>query len=133
MNYQKQSPNILQDEGATKSTKQASKTGQSKHNQKANGFQEYLVKNSDSETRSIWVRGRNRWALDNLIKHGKQGCTPIDCPGPRWSAYVFNLRTKFGLVIETLTEKHGGDYAGDHARYVLHSDVTIAPSVEVAA
>jgi hypothetical protein len=48
--------------------------------------------------------------------------TPIDEPGPRWSAYVFDLRA-LGVNIETVHEPHGGDYPGTHGRYVLHSIV----------
>ena len=44
--------------------------------------------------------------------------TPIDHPGPRWSGYVDKVR-KLGLQIETMTERHGGPFAGHHARYVL--------------
>lgn len=69
------------------------------------------------------VKGREAWALSNLIKAGKRGCTPIDHPGPRWSAYVHALRTERGLVIETVHENHGGPFPGNHARYVLHSEV----------
>lgn len=69
--------------------------------------------------------GRFGWALKNLVHAGKKGCTPIDHPGPRWSAYVHKLRTKYGLVIETIDEKHDGPFPGTHARYVLHSAVEI--------
>jgi hypothetical protein len=71
----------------------------------------------------ILVSGRNRWALECLILAGDRGCTPIEIIGPRVSAYVFNLR-KMGVRIETLTEPHGGAFAGHHARYVLRSTVT---------
>jgi hypothetical protein len=69
------------------------------------------------------VTGRDAWALTNLIDAGKRGCTPIDHPGPRWSAYVHALRTERGLLIETVHENHGGPFPGNHARYVLHTDV----------
>ena len=52
------------------------------------------------------------------------GCTPIDHPGPRWSGYVHKLR-KAGIVIETIREMHGGQFGGQHARYVLRSLITI--------
>ncbi|MBZ0129635.1 MAG: hypothetical protein K8F59_11015 [Rhodobacteraceae bacterium] len=71
----------------------------------------------------IVVSGRDRWALEELRRAGDKGCTPIDNPAPRWSAYVFNLR-ELGLEIETLSEPHGGDFAGHHGRYVLRSGVT---------
>lgn len=70
------------------------------------------------------VVGRDAWALKNLMDAGKRGCTPIDHPGPRWSHYVFKLR-RAGFIIETIHEDHSGPFAGTHARYVLHSDVTI--------
>lgn len=74
------------------------------------------------------VQGRDAWALLELMGAGESGCTPIDNPGPRWSAYVFNLRG-LGLVIETVHESHRGPFAGTHARYVLRSHVkTIARS-----
>jgi len=68
--------------------------------------------------------GRDAWALHALIVAGEQGCTPIDHPGPRWSGYVHKLRCA-GLVVETIEERHGGAYAGRHARYVLRSAVEI--------
>ncbi|MEP2757500.1 MAG: hypothetical protein ABJP66_00280 [Hyphomicrobiales bacterium] len=68
--------------------------------------------------------GRNAWALFHLIEAGDKGCTPIDTPGPRWSAYVHSLRCD-GVDIETITEPHAGPYSGTHARYVLRSDVKV--------
>lgn len=70
------------------------------------------------------ITGRDAWALHQLVNAGKTGVTPIDTPGPRWSGYVFNLR-QLGLVIETVHEKHGGPFPGTHARYVLHTEVSI--------
>ena len=71
------------------------------------------------------VIGRDAWALRELIAAGERGCTPIDHPGPRWSAYVFALRTECGLAIETVDEAHGGPFAGTHARYILREPVEI--------
>ncbi len=68
--------------------------------------------------------GRDAWALQMLIRAGERGVTPIEVPGPRWSAYVYKLR-KRGILIETLDEEHGGPFPGRHARYLLHSQVTI--------
>ncbi len=76
-------------------------------------------------TRRIELSGRDAWALQELIKAGEAGVTPLDAPGPRWSGYVFNLRKKFGLDILTEHEGHGGDYPGHHARYVLRARVRI--------
>lgn len=82
------------------------------------------VRTDNGEIR-IYVEGRNAWALDNLIRAGNAGCTPIDNPAPRWSAYVFKLRHEYRLHIETIDEPHGGPYAGTHARYVLRSVVRV--------
>ncbi len=76
------------------------------------------VTNPDKQTFRLALRGRNAWALKSLMAAGHGGCTPIENPAPRWSAYVHNLR-RFGVAIETITELHGGDFAGNHARYVL--------------
>lgn len=70
----------------------------------------------------VTVKGRNAWALDRLIEAGSRGCTPIEQPAPRWSAYIHRLR-ELGVPIETLHEPHGGTYAGTHARYVLRGTV----------
>ena len=73
------------------------------------------------------VKGHDAWALLELIKEGPEGCTPIDNPGPCWSAYVFNLR-QLGLVIETKHEGHTGPFPGSHARYILKSRVRVIDS-----
>jgi hypothetical protein len=71
------------------------------------------------------VRGRNAWALLELVRAGAKGCTPIEVPGPRWSAYVFNLKREHGLAIETRHEPHRGAFPGTHARYVLVSPMEV--------
>ena len=71
---------------------------------------------------TIEAKGREAWALDRLRLAGPRGCTPIDEPAPRWSAYIFNLRGR-GVPIETLHEPHGGEFAGTHGRYVLRAKV----------
>ena len=72
----------------------------------------------------VILRGRDAWTLEQLIAANDNGCTPIDNPAPRWSGYVHKLR-KAGVVVETIREKHGGPFSGQHARYVLRSLVTI--------
>lgn len=75
---------------------------------------------------AVTIKGRYARCMHTLIQAGAKGVSPaIDDPMPRWSHYVFWLRSRFGVVIETVTEKHGGPYAGTHARYVLHSTVTV--------
>jgi hypothetical protein len=70
------------------------------------------------------ITGRDAWALHQLYLAGVTGCTPIDNPGPRWSHYVFKLRG-MGFNIETVTENHGGQFAGHHARYILRSSISL--------
>ena len=83
----------------------------------------YDVQLKEDESRWVVVAGRDRWALEALMAAGDAGCTPIDTPGPRWSGYVWNLRSA-GVPIETVTEPHSGPFAGSHARYVLLASVT---------
>jgi hypothetical protein len=83
----------------------------------------YLVTPSAGDPFPVTVSGRDKWALDRLRKAGRKGCTPITEPAPRWSAYVFNLRT-LGVEIETIHEPHEGQFPGHHARYVLRSAVS---------
>lgn len=71
------------------------------------------------------TKGRDAWALCELVKAGPRGCTPIDHPGPRWASYVHKLRRKHGLDIATIDEAHDGPYPGRHARYVLRDAVQI--------
>jgi hypothetical protein len=82
----------------------------------------FSVLAGDGSARVVELVGRDAWALTELIQAGDGGCTPIDHPGPRWSAYVFKLR-RHGLDIQTITEAHGGPYKGTHARYILRTTV----------
>ncbi|RWP23766.1 MAG: hypothetical protein EOR01_07715 [Mesorhizobium sp.] len=77
----------------------------------------------DGEPMTIY--GREAWCLRRLIDAGEKGCTPIEQPAPRWSAYVHALRSEFGIAIETIHEAHAGPYKGSHARYSLRSRVAI--------
>jgi hypothetical protein len=84
------------------------------------------------DVRTITPAGRDAWALGELILAGETGCTPITTPGPRWSGYVFKLKRIYRLSIETVTEMHGGEYAGKHARYVLRSKVCFADPADAS-
>ena len=90
----------------------------------------FRVLKTDGTEAQISVKGRDRWALENLIAAGPKGCTPLDHPGPRWSAYVHALRHECGVQIETVHEKHGPPFEGSHARYVLISRVFPASGVQ---
>jgi hypothetical protein len=52
----------------------------------------YTIQTGNDYAFIATVSGRDRWALEELIKAGPKGCTPITNPAPRWAAYVFNLR-----------------------------------------
>ena len=86
-------------------------------------LQTFIV--GDLVGKTITLKGRDAWALSELIRTGEKGCTPIDTPGPRWSAYVHKLRHEYGLKIDTVHENHGGAFPGCHARYVLRTQVRI--------
>ena len=75
--------------------------------------------------RAFTVNGPEAWALLELMRAGSKGCTPIGNPGPRWSGYVFNLKSDHGLNIDTRHEFHRGDFPGTNARNVLHNAVEI--------
>jgi hypothetical protein len=70
------------------------------------------------------IRGRDAWALSELISGGLVGITPIERPAPRWSHYIHKLR-RAGIHIDTIDEKHGGAFAGTHARYMLRTSVRV--------
>lgn len=82
----------------------------------------YRITIEHGESFTIHVKGRDAWALDQLSAAGPDGCTPMDHPAPRWSAYIHNLR-KLGVPIETVHEPHGGLFSGTHGRYVMHAVV----------
>ena len=79
----------------------------------------------------LTAKGRDAWALSELVKAGQTGCTPIANPAPRWSHYCWKLRRQ-GVPIETVTEHHGGPWAGHHARFRLGCHVEIIETREAA-
>jgi hypothetical protein len=83
----------------------------------------YCIRPENGEAFSVSLCGRDAWALMQLTKVGFKGLAPLDKPAPRWSAYIHRLRQN-GIPIETLREKHGGEFPGYHARYVLRAKVT---------
>ena len=83
----------------------------------------YTVQDGD-ESRTIALKGRDRWALEMLMKAGDRGLTAIELNGPRIHAYVFDLRHEHGLSIITENELHEGDFPGRHGRYFLLSKVS---------
>ncbi|RWI94684.1 MAG: hypothetical protein E5X33_28525 [Mesorhizobium sp.] len=91
-----------------------------------------LLVKVEPDGQTMRLDGRVAWAMKQLVDAGKGGCTPFTHPGPRWSDYVFKARA-LGFVIETVHEAHAGQFPGHHARYVLHTDVTILEDMAVAA
>ena len=82
--------------------------------------------------REIKVSGRNAWMLNELVKAGPAGVSPLDAsPAMRVAHYVFRLRRE-GVAIETVDEKHGGTFSGVHARYRLLVPVEILAKEEAA-
>jgi hypothetical protein len=76
---------------------------------------------------------RATWALDELIAAGPAGISKIDYPGVNLGDAVLKCR-KAGVLIQTLHEPHGGEFAGHHARYVLRSRVVrLTDAVLIAA
>jgi hypothetical protein len=93
------------------------------------GRTDFHVQNLDGPEKQVMVGGRKRWALGCLVATGKSGYTLNERPGPRWPAYVFDLRN-MGVGIETIREPHGGLSGGTPARYFLRSQVTRAEGGE---
>jgi hypothetical protein len=92
----------------------------------------FTLHGANGSLQLLELAGREEWALSHLIATGDYGCTPIDTPGPRWSDCVFKLRRR-GIDIATVTESHGGPFAGHHARYLLRSKVERLSDLQVAA
>lgn len=83
----------------------------------------FTVTNPEQNPFTLRLSGRNCWAMEQLVSAGGEGCTPVDNPAPRWSAYIYNLR-QVGVSVKTITERHGGGFPGKHGRYVLRARVT---------
>jgi hypothetical protein len=87
------------------------------------------VRIGSSDGPVVSLIGRDACALRRLKGADADGGTPIEHPGPRWSAYVRKLR-KAGFSIETITENHPDPLAAKHARHVLRSEVTEGDEVQ---
>lgn len=82
------------------------------------GAAAFVVNRHQPDAFTLTLTGRDAWTLERLVEAGATGCTPIEQPAPRWSAYVHRLRG-MGVFIITHMEPHGGEFPGRHARYVL--------------
>ena len=65
---------------------------------------------------------RAEFFLEEMLGAGAEGITTIDYPGVRVGDAIFKLR-KAGVAIDTAYEQHGGEFAGNHGRYILRSKV----------
>jgi hypothetical protein len=72
--------------------------------------------------------GRNAWTLSKLIAAGESGITALEIQGPRLSGYILRLR-QAGVPIETRSERHAGNFSGQHGRYLLRAPVEIIAEV----
>src|SRR3712207_8850999 len=77
---------------------------------------------------NIVLPGREAWAMENLLRQGEKGCTPIDVPGPRWSSYVHKLRRR-GRSEEHTSELQSRQYLVcrlllEKKKYYPHSTIT---------
>lgn len=87
------------------------------------GYPKVVARLTDGS--AILPVGREAATLLLLVDKGDRGLRAYDFPGGppfRLAAYVCDLRTDFGLAIETQFEKHAG---GDHAVYRLRTAVQI--------
>ena len=94
-----------------------------------------VTDNSDTlpRERRIEVSGRRFCqTLKALIDAGPRGVTALEMSSwaLRLGHYVWVLRHRHGLSIETLREPHDG---GQHARYRLISNVRIVGADDIAA
>lgn len=88
------------------------------------------IQGRERADRAHSLSGRLAWTIFQLVRASQRGCTPVTQPAPRWSDYVFQLRN-LGFDIETISEKHSGEFAGTHGRYVLRDKVLIeGPAVK---
>ena len=64
--------------------------------------------------------GRPKWTLSGLVGNGEKGIRTIDCPATQLPFYIYQLRQELGYdLIPKTIERHGGPFAGTHARYFL--------------
>ena len=83
---------------------------------------------SDGPFRRIVCVGQFGRTLSALVNAGAAGVTALEVSdwALRLAHYVFVLRTRYGLDIETVREAHEGPAGpGHHGRYFLRSPIRI--------
>lgn len=93
-----------------------------------------LMENSGaaSKPQPLKLTKRAEFFLEEMMAAGAAGITTIDYPGVRVGDAVHKLR-KAGVNIETQYEQHGGEFAGNHGRYVLRSRIVRLDALPMGA
>jgi hypothetical protein len=87
--------------------------------------QSFLVYAGEN-ARVLTLVGRFAWMMGQLVHAGSTGVTSLQNPAPRMSHYVWVLRHRYGIQIESIEEEHSGAYPGRHVRYHLLQRVEFA-------
>lgn len=87
----------------------------------------YIITDTTGETRTVYLSGRVRWAIEELRKAGRAGRTGREALGPRFAAYMWDAKHSHGIPIRDAEEPHGGDFPGRHKRWWLDCDIRPAP------
>jgi hypothetical protein len=99
------------------------------HAEKADGARRgpyaRILLGDDSHSVEKELHGRIAWTLAKLAHAGERGISSLEVNGPRLSHYIWVLRHREGVAIESVDERHGGSFAGSHSRYKLRSKVKI--------
>ncbi|MDO6588294.1 hypothetical protein Q4543_22635 [Salipiger sp. 1_MG-2023] len=94
----------------------------------------YIITLPTGEQRTVYIGGRERWAIEELRKAGPKGRTGREALGPRWAAYIWKAKHLHGIPIADAWEPHEGEHPGRHKRWFLDCDIRPAtPAQEVQA
>jgi len=91
--------------------------------------------NHDGKPRLECLTGQFARTAEALIRNGDRGVTSLEIStwALRTSHYIFVLRHKYGLEIETVMEEHHQPVEGRHGRYFLRSPCRIVENRGIAA
>ena len=101
--------------------------------QKPWGKAPYEITELTGDTRTVFLNGRVRWAIEELRKAGRKGRTGQEARGPRWAAYMHSAKHQHGIPIRDDWESHGGDIPGKHKRWWLDCDIRPLPICEATS
>ena len=83
----------------------------------------YTFTEKDGTTTVVILKGRVRWAVEELRKAGAEGRTGREALGPRWAAYIHTAKHFHGIPIRDEWEAHEGEHPGRHKRWFLACDI----------